>query len=100
MDGGIEGLEVQVENVMSLISTLRTENKGDHQEIKAQLDAFNGRLRTVEVQSAAATGLDERVGDNEIEIAKIQERQKWYSGIPTALAVIGSALATWLGTKQ
>ena len=86
--------------IKELLREIQAENRDDHKDIKDRLDAFNGRLRSVEVQSASVEGLGGRVQQVEIDIAQIKERQKWYIGIPTALTVIGSSIAAILGMKH
>jgi hypothetical protein len=73
MSDGIEGL----------LREIQAENKSDHQEIKAEFRALNGRVR-----------------QNEVEIARIRERQNVMTALSSVIGVVASAIAAWLGVRS
>lgn len=64
------------------MNEMHAENKADHHEIKDMLRALNGRVRR-----------------NEVEIARVRERQNLMALAVSGLSLVASAVATWLGMR-
>lgn len=87
--------EMQVENKAE-----RLEIRADLLEIKADVRSINNRVRDNEINLARVQGLGERMQLVEVDVARVKERQNISTILTSALALIGSTIAAWLGMQK
>ena len=83
-------LAEKVDNLKAAVIEMRAESRIEGRELKDLIRTVNGNMDTLATQ----------VQTNAVAIARLQERQTISAIVTSALALIASSIAAWLGIQK